>query len=1069
MKKPSALSTVGRNGRPGFWLLGILLAASASSACRGGGGAPPSPNDPGDLLDHPGSSGTLSKKFVVDENEQGAANSLRMHQLFWGRLVNVFDEDADGVRILQHVDYVIAGDIESEPGTYLLETNPVTAQVSLTILHDSDSEDAAERQAYLDAFRELDRNVRPIFDEGLEGSGFFSPVPRNAAIVIPLNDLLDPKLVSRETVHVLTGTPPDVPFEGRIFADPNHGDTYEGTFFSTRIVIDTTVSELEAFLSNPPLAVNGVGFPPSTSTSMANVVLRLPTAEDPSIGQDRILRNRTGHKLATSQNGSVDFSSPTVDVVRAMRSGGSQLVTGDPFNGFLKDEVPPEIVGRQPINIETTPVPDPDGVDDRDLILPEIMFLSEFCSTTPTPGDVIQQSSFFAEVREVALPPSSKVVFDIKVRLVLGDPADWTALGAGVGAASFLSVYDPVVDASSEACFIQVAPQADGFPELPAVGLATASRMTVRFSEPMDPASLTAFDSLVLTRVADFVSTDQFVVGTVLQSQDLQSFEFVPDLPLRHIVGESEPYYLALTGGALGPVDLAGNAPTFAFPQIELTIDPTATSQSNGGRVSRFTSPDEEFPFGDDVGLKPEWSGQHLYDLTRQLIRPRPLIRFEAVADRTQRIPSLHTPFPPGVQTPLSNLGSKMQTVWRYADVGFTLTDASNFDVDVEGLNWSPIGGFVIADNYNEFEIRLSHSAFLPDEYINTMSLFPQFPNSGLKRTFSTNLLDPARDPQRVVHPRFKGYIVAPGDLFAASTGTLMMPFPLNRDVPISDYVFYTWRDTAIPTRGGVGSGGVELWNNCLVLGIGSCEVQSAGRVQTIGLPLLMEFRCYPDDEALGLNAFDISLAANSSARPDFRAFSTGGVDTTGTPQSVDPDLEIEANGGYNPASSPPGATTWGLDNTFYIGAMDLVTRISRSYSLWFEATGLGGSGNQVYNPAVVEPRPESQPNGTQVLIAYRGASAIELSDAQREDFTGPSYNASELDGYGDWYENPVTDRNLPNTIITFVGDAEWKSDVSRIDGAQYYQMRLTFLSNPETAVSPEISAVGLTWFDPTP
>ena len=73
--------------------------------------------------------------------------------------------------------------------------------------------------------------------------------------------------------------------------------------------------------------------------------------------------------------------------------------------------------------------------------------------------------------------------------------------------------------------------------------------------------------------------------------------------------------------------------------------------------------------------------GQHLYDITRELIRPRPVVHFEAVVDRTQAIPALMTPFAPGVQTPLSSLGSKMQTVWRYVDCGFSLLDVTNFNV----------------------------------------------------------------------------------------------------------------------------------------------------------------------------------------------------------------------------------------------------------------------------------------------------------------------------------------------------------------------------------------------------
>ena len=106
----------------------------------------------------------------------------------------------------------------------------------------------------------------------------------------------------------------------------------------------------------------------------------------------------------------------------------------------------------------------------------------------------------------------------------------------------------------------------------------------------------------------------------------------------------------------------------------------------------------------------------------------------------------------------------------------------------------------------------------------------------------------------------------------------------------------------------------------------------AADDVETIGLPLLMEFKTFPDDQALGLNTFDVSLAVPVGfTRPFFRAFSAGGVDQVLNEINVDPDLETRANGGYNPNSSPSGQTTPGNDVTFYVGSMDLVVRVSES------------------------------------------------------------------------------------------------------------------------------------------
>ena len=53
-----------------------------------------------------------------------------------------------------------------------------------------------------------------------------------------------------------------------------------------------------------------------------------------------------------------------------------------------------------------------------------------------------------------------------------------------------------------------------------------------------------------------------------------------------------------------------------ALPTVLVTVEPNAAAQANGGRVSRFTSADEDPPFA-APGNPPlsEWSGQHTYNL----------------------------------------------------------------------------------------------------------------------------------------------------------------------------------------------------------------------------------------------------------------------------------------------------------------------------------------------------------------------------------------------------------------------------------------------------------------------
>ncbi|MCP3917080.1 MAG: Ig-like domain-containing protein [bacterium] len=1049
------------------------------TACGGGGGSSSgsSPSDQGALLEIPGH-GTV----FVDANNGGDEQDLRITRVAWGRLVEVLGRDANGAKVPMHSNFVIAGSLASDGQNYLLETNAVTGRQTLTI--EKDVTTSGGRERFYELLAEAERNVTPIFDTPPGGAGIFTMVPRNAVVVIQLNDLIDATTLDPTTVRIMTGISAESPFEARLIPDPNHGDAadHDGEpgveFYTTRVLIDPTISLLEAFEVDPPLSVNGVGFPASIDVNLANMQLRVPT--NGAGAQSQLLANPSGHTLTTNGAGSTDPSDPTQPIVRAARAGGMTEVTGDPFNGFLPDREAPRVVGSTPVAIPLAPValPRPD-----EFLLPEIRFDSTFCSQQPGPGDILRQAGVFAEV--LTSPGTTfvpGVASDVLVRLLLF-PRDWSGpeewLNAAVGAQTdFLTVFDPDADVGKEACFVTVFPIPDGFPENPTIGVATGATVGVRFSEPMSPSSLTAFDSMTLTRAPipapgdPPLASSAFVVGAVSQSLDLQRFTFVPDLPLAHAVGQAESYFLTLVSGARGPTDLAGNALEFELPPVETRISAAAAAQTNGGRVSRFIGQDEEGPEG------PEWSGQHVYDLTRELIRPRPVQRFQLIADRSQPTISNMTSISTGVVTPCSNFGSKTHAIWRYVDFGISLTDTSDYNLDVEGMNWAPVAGLVSADSFDEFQIGLAHSRWAPDESLDPF-LLPAFRNSGLQNEYVDNVLDPGAFPQRVVHEKFRGYDIAPGELFQTPTGTRMMPFPLNRSLPVDQWQTFTWRDTSIPTRAGNFNGGVDPLILYTVLGLTppANQFQGAGQIQTIGLPLLMEFRCYPDDGAQGINAFDISIAITSSSRPYFRAFTTGGVNTSNLPVIIDPDLETMANGGLNPTSTPtPGAATFGRDPSVYIGALDMVVRISRSYSIWFPATDprdpdLDPFLDPTYSPPVMEPRLEEQPNGTTIELAYRGTDAVDNEEALS--------NAITIDNYGDHYfdlnvvppAQPNHNAGLANlddgaTPAPFLTQEEtvWQEDIAAIDGKAYYQVRLTFLANSVTGLVPELSALALAW-----
>ncbi|MEM9802315.1 MAG: Ig-like domain-containing protein [Planctomycetota bacterium] len=1060
----------------------MLLLAAAWSVAGCGSSDSPSVSGGGETVDTGGSF------FFGDPNFGGAGQEVRLTSFQYGRLVQLFAFDGMGRRIPMGSDFVISQNFTGDGVATELETNPVTGQENLVVLKNVD--DTNERQEFLQIVKSAGEGLDTIQVQDLSTAGVFSLMPRNAAALLTFDDLLDVGTVNGRTVSIVTGDPPTLPFDARVFPSAFYGNTAPGGGFApTRVVMDFTISELEAFETNPPLTINGVGLPASQQVDVANAQLRIPTRTDAAVGVTSILTNLVGNAMATAGNGPVDFSAPTRPVTRAFRTGGRPDTISDPFNGFLVDDTRPVVVGSTPVTLTQ-----PQQLGDQDSLLfriPLMTFESNLCSSLPTDGDILVQGGVFAAIDEAV--PVSSGGFDLVTVQLLQFPSTWSGPGDweifGTGPASFRAAFDGSSDQTRPECFIEVAPQAGGFPEEPGTDIQTISRFTLRFSEPMDPRSLTAFDSLTLTRdqipLNGNLPTSDYIVGTVSQSADLREVTFDPDLPLAHQSGTAETYFLTLASELqpFPPRDLAGNV-VRPLPAVDVSIQADLPTLLNGGRVSRYTSIDEEPPFGNS----PEWGGQFLSDTARQLIRPRPVVRNTVTIDKEQAVVQQMTSFPQGVVTPFSNFGSKMQHVWRYADCGFSLTDLQNVNVDVEGLNWAPAGGSITPDAFSEFEIRLCHSDFAPDEIINPTSLFPRYRNSGIKPVFENNILPGAA--QVVVHPRQRGYVINPADLFSTITGTTVVPFPLNRDIDPSEVTYFTWRDTALRTRGGVGSGGVEPEAYLLALGldVASPPYFNAGEVQTIGLPLLMEYRTYPDTQAIGQNSWVLELAANSSSRPFFRAFSTGGTNQTGTSIFIDPDTEVRANGGFNPATTPPGGATFGLDNTVHLGAIDLVTRISRVQSIWYEATidGEPTFTTRLYNPPTLEPTLADQPDGTGLDVDFRGAIQLELlqdcdtgiSPTSRDndqdgdgviDFT---VDAFSLDGYGDYYNESQMDcgvlnhdRLRMNPGITFLnGTDEWQDTVDLIDTSRYYQVRLTFNANPVTGSTAELSAFALTW-----
>ena len=844
--------------------------------------------------------------------------------------------------------------------------------------------------------RESDAFVRALerLEAGLvplkSSAAALDTVPRDATLVLRFDDLLDPATVGPQALTLLVD---GAPVPAQVEVCRSHGAFVRGELRSSRLLLHLA----------PVLATAGG----------AEVTLQL------SLQPSLALANLAGHPLVSPAAAqSLEF---------AFQAGPTE-------GGVLDDSDPPYVVGTLPGQM-TAVVPAPGSK----AFAVDFLFWAAACAFAPQPGDVLSTPGHTAEVLGASAPPPGGATTQMRVRLRSGDPTTFVPAAGELRARWTAAVTTP------PECFVTISPTPA---QAPANGASTASVVRIAFSEAMDPASVRAFDTFRLAygKPAQPGALAAHVVGSVAPSASLAEYTFQPLLPLRHASGVPERYFVRLTGGAKGVRDVAGNPLGFELPQTSFLIDRGEPTQDTGSLSLTFAAADED---GDGA---PELRGQMLYDLSAATIRGRPVVRFSSVVDPAQPLVGVMAPLTVPLQTPLNPLGAKLMSVWRYIDLGFSLLDDNYHNLDVEGLAWAPFGGAVVADKFTQFRMALAHSRFLPDEA--TSSQLPSYKDSGLVPTYASDLLSEGEDPLTVVHDKSKGYAIDPLDLFLAPTGTPLMPWPMNRNLPLAQFIYWTWRDTAKLSRGApLGYGADPQRLGQVLAGLGLIGFYPTDEVPTIGLPLLTEYRCYPDPGASGLNGFQTAIALNSSSKPTFRAYSAGGSGPSGT-KIVDPDNEPVATGGINPLT---GAPTLPIDNGYYWGQADFVVRISRAHTRWLDS----GSASADL-AAVIEGQ---VPAGTQVLLSFRGATSISAASG------APWVDAENLDPYGDGYTkdqlvalhkpigNAFSVRFFPNAA-----SSRWNTNLSALKGARYLQARISFVADAATQARPVLDGLGVAW-----
>ncbi|HEX6885450.1 MAG TPA: Ig-like domain-containing protein [Planctomycetota bacterium] len=1022
----------------------VLLAACGGSS--GGGGQS---GIPGELAVKPDGS-----PYFIDPNQSGSATDFHLAEVRWGRLVDVFDVDALGVRGSTPVfrDYVIDPSLTTNPALgYRLDRNPATQRERLTIANPFGPDPSDPVGEDLFVLRLESASALPLAlakDDDGSSPPPFTLVPRNACVVLRFDDCLrdDTEAISNiaTNVRVSAGYPPTTPFQARLLFDPNHGAQVGAGFHSTRILIDMAVSAQEEAESN--LVANAAGLPASqTSTQTTNVSVRIPTQIDIGTSQFTTLTNLSGTPLDFLENGPNDPTRLTMDIVRALRSGNSQEPAAS--NGYLADADQPRLVGAWVVDVTSqTPV----GADSIDFLL-DLTF-QNVCQADARVGDVIEVGGAFLEVT-VAGTRTGSTLIDLLVRSVEplvddGDPLTDDVLPDDlIDVGLYQAPFDPTLPLSP-ACWVTFLP---GPSAPPSDGVLTTAQVAVRFSEPMDPTSLSPFRGFTLVNdepsgTITTPNSQNTVVGSIVNDGDLRTFTFDATPAFAHVNGNASAFHVAI-----GDVrDLGGRALLDPIVPIPFTIDPFAATQETDAIVLRFdTATNDEYEPNGDPGAVgdglPDLRGQFFLQTTRGVLRGRAVATSGWPVDRTRLVPSRMIPFTSGFFVPLTELGAKLQTVWRHCDVGWHPTDETKTNLDVIGLNWSPVGGLVMNDFYDLFEIRLGHSRFLPDEGC-CPTMTPTGGTSGLPpgpAPFEDNFL--AGSNPIVVHNRALGYSVSVSDIFSTPQGTALIPFPMNRGA--GQDVTYTWRDTAIlaqgadgdPTQPGFPLGAEVGTPNLPAPG----SLGMAGEVPSYGLPLLIEIKCFPSDRGLGLNRFDVNIGTLTGISvpipviPGFRAYSAGGSNGL-SDQVVLPDSETVPRGAVNPGGNTPSS-----DSIFYLGQLDTIVRVSRVHSVWLDA---GLNVQPQWRTPIQEP--PSQPTGASVQLDFRSATGFTGMNPSTSPF-----DASRLDPYGDAIDSGDFSPQNPT---------DWSNQIVIGNGQRYLQVRVSFVNNIATGVGPELSALAL-------
>ena len=926
-------------------------------------------------------------------------------------------------------DDVRAGKLPSEVVYHFASADPATGQEKLVIQIDPQLVNGVPTNPkFLEAFDKLDDHLKNL------GAGYygqdvnkkpFDVAPRNGAIRLTFSKPLG---LSQDffTVQDKNGRPIGLRNTRalqvlEIQGDPTQG---KGSFkiVPARVVYKGNVLVVDPVIlgeEGPDLGVpnNATGLPASSPGSTgANIRIALPLE-----GAIRIkgLREQSSLLVGLDAYG-------VKSVIRDFRSGNKDDKDPSLSNGFLNDPVPPRIVGESLVKllaVEKTPEGNFLTIY-QDAMKHTQKYLKAGDEDYYSPVEIDPFDIFKQVVRgkivaraNVVAPPTKIVFRDKNGKVVLDkygqpkvhyrvkvDNAEGFRLDKDPKTGKFIptdviqvSIFesqkvvktksgeDMVLPKDDPRYFLTFSPPAPD-PRYPTDNISPFASVIVRFTKPVDMATLRAFDTLILS-VDDKIETvldaqkgtaglivsriyDEDGAQRVIRSQpplgfyhDIKSLKGVKKGPWDpshyRSKGQDPPdppdlFYLYMLTDKNGVKDLAGNSvdlqgSTQTFFQVDFTIRADAPTNRVANVARRFLTDDED----PNPGVK-DWFGAMVL-LPGGRVMGRPTARFSSYVDNLNQVPEPSDPklhfCPPGtkstptasvvfgapIQNPLNPMGCRLQTCWREVDLSLSRLNPFDFDLDVEAMWWPPFRlGQIYYDVFDKVSLYVAHSEHRPSPCVGMGSSLPQFPNSGLSTVFRDNYVDSSTPVAA-----FEGQKVEIRKSLA-----VFEPHNKWRYLPLPEFKkpYLTFRDERDMRLGGGNTEPVLspfLTSGFTPITKPNFRGSTPNTLPVIALPLLADFFIWPDDPAVngktnGANGWQIAIAIQSAPTPNFRVYSGGGYRPPGYPNPplkpggqpvyIDPDNQTTAQGGFVPAtgaSTPPG------DNSVYWIRVDFLKRIS--------------------------------------------------------------------------------------------------------------------------------------------